>query len=255
MQKKPPDRSRAALDALHETAQKMRFERHRACFLLRSSACPGRALALTRAAPPLVGLASLPEVVPTSCSAVIGSALPLRRLDRSPRPWGLPSSPVVRESPRTPRSASPRVDLPFRVLPGRPAGALSGSSASRGVPSPTAYPVAGTHNPGICLVPVPVRLQGSSPPAALRPPRPIRPFPAGNAPGVLPFEAFPSARSRGASRRPLPSCRSPPANRGPKTARGRTDPTSGPCSPAESVDGRTGVSRSAARCSLGVLPL
>ena len=76
-----------------------------------------------------------------------------------------------------------------------------------GVPAPSAHADAGAHSPGSCLVPVRVRLQGFSPSCRVTSPASFRPFKAGDAHGVLPFEASPSGRSRGASRRPLPSCR------------------------------------------------
>lgn len=57
-----------------------------------------------------MGFASLSEVIPVTGSAVIGSALPLRRR-LTPRPWGLPDRRRVR-SFENGRSASPRVGSP-----------------------------------------------------------------------------------------------------------------------------------------------
>jgi hypothetical protein len=57
-----------------------------------------------------MGFASLSEVIPAPGSAVIGSALPLRRR-LAPRPWGLPDHRRVR-SFENGRSASPRVGPP-----------------------------------------------------------------------------------------------------------------------------------------------
>jgi hypothetical protein len=105
-----------------------------------------------------------------------------------------------------------------------------------GVPAPSAHADAGAHLPGICLVPVPVRLQGFSPSCRVTSPASFRPFKAGDAHGVLPFEASPSGRSRGASRRPVPSCRYlHSAHMAEATMRPLADPPSGPCSPPESV--------------------
>lgn len=105
-----------------------------------------------------------------------------------------------------------------------------------GVPAPSARADAGAHSPGICLVPVRVRLQGFSPSCRVTSPASFRPFKAGDAHGVLPFEASPSGRSRGASRRPVPSCRYlHSAHMAEATMRPLADPPSGPCSPPESV--------------------
>jgi hypothetical protein len=76
----------------------------------------------------------------------------------------------------------------------------------------------------------------SHPLAAFRLPRPSDRFKAGDAHGVFPFEASPSGRSRGASRRPMPSCRcSHSANVAEATCGRLANPASGPCSPPESV--------------------
>lgn len=91
----------------------------RVCLSLEDSTGSGFARALSRPATPLMGLASLSEVVPANRSAGIGFALPLRRQPpKWPRPWGLPCSPEARGCRRRPRTASPRVGVPFRVLPG-----------------------------------------------------------------------------------------------------------------------------------------
>lgn len=119
---------------------------------------------------------------------------------------------------------------------GRPAEALSGDSAFPGVSAPSALAEAGTHCPGICLVPVRVRLQGFSPSGRVSSPASFRPVKAGDAHGVLPFEAFPF----GGAAMPLDT-RCPPVvtrtrRTQPKTTCGRlASPTSGPCSPPESV--------------------
>ena len=105
-----------------------------------------------------------------------------------------------------------------------------------GVLAPSARADAGAHLPGICLVPVPVRLQGFSPSCRITSPASFRPFKAGDAHGVFPFEASPSGRSRSASRRPVPSCRYlHSAHMAEATMRPLADPPSGPCSPPESV--------------------
>jgi hypothetical protein len=111
-----------------------------------------------------------------------------------------------------------------------------------GVPAPSAHADAGAHSPGICLVPVPVRLQGFSPSCRVSSPASFQPFKAGDAHGVLPFEASPSGRSRGASRRPLPSCRYRRSAYVTEATCGRlADPASGPCSPPESVTVERGL--------------
>lgn len=101
----------------------------RVCRSFEDSTGSGFARPLSRPATPLMGLASLSEVVPANRSAGIGFALPLRRQPpKRPRPWGLPCSPEARGCRRRPRTASPRVGVPFRVLPGRLADALSGAA-------------------------------------------------------------------------------------------------------------------------------
>jgi len=202
----PPGFPRAALDALRYT-QKARVERDRTlCPLRRSRPIPAATGRLPDQRPPLVGLASLSEVVPAGRSAAIGSALPLRRCQRPG--LGVFLTRRCRAESFDVRTA-PLLGLasPSEYDRGRPAEALSGDSAFPGVSAPTALAVAGTHFSGICLVPVPVRLQGFSPSCRVTSPASFRPFKAGDAHGVLPFEASPSGRSRGASRRPLPSCR------------------------------------------------
>ena len=105
-----------------------------------------------------------------------------------------------------------------------------------GVHAPSAHADTGAHSPGICLVPVRVRLQGFSPSCRVASPASFRPFKAGDAHGVSPFEASPSGRSRDASRRPLPSCRYlHSAHMAETTVQPLADPPSGPCSPPESV--------------------
>jgi hypothetical protein len=116
---------------------------------------------------------------------------------------------------------------------------LPASSRTRrlpGVRAPSAHADAGAHSPGICLVPVRVRLQGFSPSCRVTSPASFRPFKAGDAHGVSPFEASPSGRSRGASRHSVPSCRHlHSAHMAETTMRPLADPPSGPCSPPESV--------------------
>lgn len=128
-----------------------------------------------------------------------------------------------------------------------------GRGASPGVSAPSAYPEAGTHLPGICLVPVRVRLQGFSPSCRLASPASLRSFQTGNAHGVFPFEAFPS---RGAAT-PL-DARCPPAVACPQHGVTRKPhPAPDPAGsrallPAGIRGDRTGVSRPPARCSPGV---
>lgn len=106
---------RAAFDALHETAKQSEGRTSvGACFLLRRHdrhrLANGPDPKVHCRTPPLVGFASLSEVIPARGSAVIGSALPLRRR-LAPRPWGLPDRRRVR-SFENGRSASPRVGPP-----------------------------------------------------------------------------------------------------------------------------------------------
>jgi len=125
---------------------------------------------------------------------------------------------------------------PLQSITGAGLPAPSRARRLPGVPAPSAHADAGAHLPGICLAPVRVRLQGFSPSCRVSSPASFRPFKAGDAHGVLPFEAFPSGRSSGASRRPLPSCRcSHSANVAEATCGRTANPASGPCSPPESV--------------------
>jgi hypothetical protein len=91
---------------------------------------PGCARPVTRPAPPLVGLASRSEVVPSSRSAVIGSALPLRR---SRRP-ALGTSELNGAARSHRRRAAPLLGLPSpsEYDRGRLAEALSSDGASLG---------------------------------------------------------------------------------------------------------------------------
>lgn len=83
----------------------------------------------------------------------------------------------------------------------------------------------------------------SHPPAAFRLPNPSGHFQAGNAPGVFLFEAFPS---RGAAapldaRCPLAVIRARRSSDASAAIRVATNPTSGPCSPRESVAKERGL--------------
>lgn len=183
-----------------------------------------------------MGLASLSEVVPADRSA--------SSVQRSPSAVSHQSGPglgvflahrrrVEVEDIRAP----PLLGLASPSEYDR-AGLPTPSRARRlpGVPTPSAHADAGAHSPGICLVPVRVRLQGFSPSCRVSSPTSFRPFKAGDAHGVFPFEASPSGRSRGASRRPMPSCRcSHSANVAEATCGRLANPASGPCSPPESV--------------------
>lgn len=187
----------------------MRSGRRQIWFSPEDSTGSGYARPLPRSASPLMGLASLSEVVPAKRSASSVSRSPFAVSHRSGPGHGVFQDRrrrVIVEDIRAP---------PLRGLASpseyHRAGLPTPSRARRlpGVPAPSAHADAGAHSPGICLVPVRVRLQGFSPSCRVSSPTSFRPFQAGNAPGVLPFEASPSGRSRGASRRSLPSCRCP----------------------------------------------
>lgn len=167
----------------------------------------GYARSLPRPASPLMGLTSLPEVVPASCSAALVSRSPFAVSHRSGLGHGVFLAHRRRVNVEDVR-APPLRGLASPSEYSR-AGLPTPSRARRlpGVPAPSAHADAGAHSPGICLVPVPVRLQGFAPSCRVSSPASFRPVRAGDAHGVLPFEAFPSGRSRNASRRPLPSCR------------------------------------------------
>lgn len=154
-----------------------------------------------------MGLTSLSEVVPANRSASSVQRSPSAVSHRSGRGHGVflaRRRRVEVEDVRAP---------PLRGLASPSeydrAGLPAPSRARRlpGVRAPSAHADAGAHLSGICLVPVTVRLQGFSPSCRVTSPASFRPFKAGDAHGVFPFEASPSGRSRGASRRPLPSCR------------------------------------------------
>lgn len=191
---------------------------------------------LTRPTLPLMGLTSLSEVIPANRSASLVPRSPFAVSRRSSPGHGVflaHRRRVEVEDIRAP---------PLRGLASpseyHRAGLPTPSRARRlpGVPAPSACADAGAHSPGICLVPVRVRLQGFSPSCRVSSPASFRPFKAGNAHGVFPFEASPSGRSRGASRRPLPSCRCSHSACAAEAASDRLmNPASGPCSPPESV--------------------
>jgi hypothetical protein len=139
---------------------------------------------------------------------------------------------------------------PLQSIPGPACRSPLGQRRLPGVPAPSAHADAGAHLPGICLVPVRVRLQGFSPSCRVSSPASFRPVRAGDAHGVLPFEASPSGRSRGASRRPLPSCRcSHSANVAKDHVRPRGKRDFRALLPAGVRHGHTRVSRASARCS------
>jgi hypothetical protein len=69
------------------------------------------------------------------------------------------------------------------------------------------------------------------------------------------LQSFPLSRSRSASRRPLPSCRSTAATSLPKKGDPRQQPPSGLCSPRESVASGPLLHFPDARCSPGIFPL
>ena len=112
----------------------------------------------------------------------------------------------------------------------------AGEGAFPEVSAPSAHADAGTHSPGSCLVPVRVRLQGFAPSCRISSPASFRPVKAGNAHGVLPFEAFPS---RGAvaplDARCLPAVSLPRRVVAQGHGRCTADAASRRCSPRESV--------------------
>lgn len=187
----------------------MRIGQACVCFSSEDSTGSGYARPLPRSASPLMGLASLSEVVPAKRSASWVSRSPFVVSHRSG-----PGHGVFQDRRRRVNVEDVRAP-PLRGLASPSeyyrAGLPRPSRARRlpGVPAPPAHADAGAHSPGICLVPVRVRLQGFSPSCRVSSPASFRPFQAGDAHGVLPFEASPSGRSRSASRRPLPSCRCP----------------------------------------------
>ncbi len=176
-------------------------------FSFEDSTGSGFARPLSRRATPLVGLASLSEVIPANRSASSVSRSPSAVSHRSGPGHGVFPARRRRVDVEDVR-APPLLGLASPSEYCR-AGLPAPSRARRlpGVPAPSAHADAGAHSPGICLVPVRVRLQGFSPSCRVSSPASFRPVRAGDAHGVLPFEASPSGRSRDASRRPLPSCR------------------------------------------------
>lgn len=152
---------------------------------------------------------------------------------------------------------------PLRGLP--PLQSLTGPAsrrslergASPGVPAPSAHSGAGSHSSGICLVPVPVRLQGFSPSCRLHPPAPIQPVKAGGAHGVLPFEASPSDGAVAPLDARCPPAVSPSSAlpRPVRATEGRGRSRLQGVAPRRSPSRPAGVSRSNARCSPGVPPL
>ena len=187
----------------------MRIGQRCVCRSSEDSTGSGYARPLPRSASPLMGFASLSEVVPAKRSALWVPRSPSAVSHRSGTGHG-----VFQDRRRRVNVEDVRAP-PLRGLASPSeydrAGLPTPSRARRlpGVPSPTAHAEAGAHSPGSCLVPVLVRLQGFSPSCRVSSPASLRPFQAGNAHGVLPFEASPSGRSRGVSRRSLPSCRYP----------------------------------------------
>jgi hypothetical protein len=214
----------------------MRIGRAGVWFSSEDSTGSGYARPLPRPASPLMGLTSLPEVVPASCSASLVSRSPFAVSHRSG-----PGHGVFLAHRRRVKVEDDRAP-PLRGLASPSeysrAGLPTPSRAWRlpGVPAPSAHADAGAHSPGICLVPVRVRLQGFAPSCRVSSPASFRPVRAGDAHGVLPFEAFPF----GGAGTPL-GARCPPVvtrtrRTQPKTTCGRlASPTSGPCSPPESV--------------------
>jgi len=198
-----------------------------------------------------MGFASLSEVIPAPGSAVIGSALPLRRR-LAPRPWGLPDHRRVR-SFENGRSASPRVGPPTeydRVSCRCPVGQRrlpwSFSPLQRiRMREPT--------NPGFASSRCWCGYRVSRPPAAFLLPRPSDRLGPVTLMG-FPLRSFPLPRSRDASRRPLPSCRWPSRRAAwhqvPHPSPDRPDFRA--LLPAEVRGEKAGVSRPFARCSPGV---
>jgi hypothetical protein len=134
------------------------------------------------------------------------------------------------------------------------AAAPHGPAASPGVWSPLAPSVREIHSSRVCLI-------RFVPPSGFLNLLTAYPSPyfatLFHAADTLGFslQSFPLSRSRDASRRPLPSCRSTAATSLPKKGGPRRLPPSGLCSPRESVASGLLLHSPDARCSPGIPPL